>query len=105
MRKWIYNSWNAVFDHNLSPLKNIPDIGVRHVVLQVLAWMWVIAFSLAIGSFSGFLWSAIGHIALITALTVTVATYRVAEKKPQIFIDWGYNPMPNPGRRIDGEHE
>jgi len=41
----------------------------------------------------------------LTAITVTVATYKVAEKKPQIFLEWGYNPSPNPGRRADGEHE
>ncbi len=105
LRKFIYDSWNTVFDHRFSPLKNIPDVHVRHMILQVLAYMWVIAFSIAIGSWSGFLWSMIGHIALLCALTVTVVTYKVAEKKPQVFIDWGYNPQPNLGRRIDGEHE
>tara|TARA_E500000318_G_C3448693_1_gene167934 strand:+ start:61 stop:384 length:324 start_codon:yes stop_codon:yes gene_type:complete len=105
LRKFIYDSWNTVFDHRLSPLKNIPDVHVRHMILQVLAYMWVIAFSVAIGSWSGLLWSMLGHIALLCALTVTVATYKVAEKKPQVFIDWGYNPQPNLGRRIDGEHE
>ena len=105
LHKFIYDSWNTVFDHRFSPLKNIPDVCVRHMILQVLAYMWVIAFSIAIGSWSGFLWSMLGHIALLCALTVTVATYKVAEKKPQIFIDWGYNPQPNLGRRVDGEHE
>jgi len=105
MREWIYNSWNMVFDHRYSPLKNIPDVHVRHMILQVLAYMWVIAFSIAIGSWSGFLWSMLGHIALLTAITVTVATYKAAEKKPQIFLEWGYNPNPNPGRAASGEHE
>ena len=105
MRKWIYDSWNLVFDHRLSPLKNIPDVNTRHMVLQVLAWMWVTAFSIAIGSWSGFLWSMLGHIALLTAVTVTVATYKVAEKRPEVFLEWGYNPNPNPGRAPSGEHE
>lgn len=105
MTKFIYDNWNLIFDHRYSPLKNIPDVHVRHMVLQVLAWMWVIAFSVMIGSWSGFIVSALGHIAILTALTVTVATYRVADKKPQIFMEWGYNPNPNPGRRFDGEHE
>ena len=105
MRKFVFDSWNYVFDHRLSPLKNIPDVHVRHMILQVLAYMWVIAFSIAIGSWSGFLWSMLGHIALLTAVTVTVATYKVAEKKPAFFLEWGYNPSPNPGRRLDGEHE
>ena len=85
MRKWIYNAWNTVFDHNLSPLRNIPDVHVRHMILQILAYMWVIAFSIAIGSWAGFFWSMLGHTALLTAITVTVATYKVAEKKPEVF--------------------
>ena len=95
LHKFIYDSWNTVFDHRFSPLKNIPDVYVRHMILQVLAYMWVIAFFVAVGSWSGFL----------CALAVTVATYKVAEKKPQIFMEWGYNPQPNLGRRMDGEHE
>jgi hypothetical protein len=47
----------------------------------------------------------LGHIALLTAITVTVATYKAAESKPQIFMEWGYNPNPNPGRAHTGEHE
>ena len=105
LHKFIYDSWNTVFDHRFSPLKNIPDVYVRHMILQVLAYMWVIAFFVAVGSWSGFLWSMLGHIALLCALAVTVATYKVAEKKPQIFMEWGYNPQPNLGRRMDGEHE
>lgn len=105
MRKFIYDNWNLIFNHNYSPLKNIPDVNTRHMILQILAWMWVVAFSLVIGSWSGFVYSAIGHIALLAAITVTVGTYTVAEKKPQVFSEWGYIPSPNPGRRDDGEHE
>lgn len=105
MRKFIFDSWNTVFDHRLSPLKNIPDVNTRHMILQVLAWMWVIAFSVAVGSWTGFLVSAVGHIALLAACAITVGTYKVAEKKPTFFLEWGYNPSPNPGRRSDGEHE
>ena len=35
---------------NVNPLKHIPDTNVRHMVLQVLAWMWCIVFSMYIGS-------------------------------------------------------
>ena len=101
MRKFVYDNWNMIFDHRFSPLKNIPDVHVRHMVLQVLAWMWVIAFSIAVGSWTGFLVSALGHIALLTAVTVTVATYKAADTNPQFF----YKVNPNPGRRADGEHE
>ena len=62
------------------------------------------AFFVAVGSWSGFLWSMLGHIAMLCALAVTIATYKVAEKAACI-LGWGYNPQPNLGRRIDGEHE
>jgi len=100
MKKFVYDSWNLIFDHRVSPLKNIPDVNTRHMILQVLAWMWVVAFSIAVGSWTGFLVSALGHIALIAAAAVTVGTYTVAETNPSVF---KYNP--NPGRRMDGEHE
>ena len=50
MRQFIYDSWNAVMNFNYNPLKNIPDLQVRHMVMQILAWMWCIAFSSYFGS-------------------------------------------------------
>ena len=35
---FIINCWNAVMNHNVNPLRHIPDLQVRHVVLQILAW-------------------------------------------------------------------
>lgn len=99
--KFVYDSWNYIFDHEKSPLKNIPDITVRHMVLQMLAYMWVVAFAIFIGSLNGIIWSLLGHIALITAVTVTVATYRVADSSPDTFIRMAGSL----GRAPDGEHE
>lgn len=101
MRKYVYDSWNYIFDHEKSPLKNIPDITVRHMVLQILAYMWVVAFAIFIGSLNGILWSLLGHIALIAAVTVTVATYKVAEDNPDSIIRMAGSL----GRTSDGEHE
>jgi len=101
MRKYIYDSWNYIFDHEKSPLKNIPDITVRHMVLQMLAYMWVVAFAIFIGSLNGVVWSLLGHIALITAVTVTVATYKVAEDNPDSIVRMAGSL----GRTQDGEHE
>ena len=42
MREIVYDSWNGVMNHNKNPLKHIPDLQVRHMVLQILAWMWCI---------------------------------------------------------------
>ena len=40
MQKFIYDTWNIVTFHNKNPLKNIPDNNVRHMILQVFAFMW-----------------------------------------------------------------
>jgi hypothetical protein len=98
MRSSIVYAWNYIFDHETSPLRHIPDIGVRHMILQVLAWMWAIAFSVAIGSYAFLPASLVGHAVLIAAVVVTVATYTTAATKPEVF-------RSGSGRRRDGEHE
>ena len=101
VHKYVYDSWNYIFDHEKSPLKNIPDITVRHMVLQMLAYMWVVAFAIFIGSLNGIVWSLLGHIALIVAVTATVATYREAETNPDRIMRMAGSL----GRTSDGEHE
>lgn len=98
MKNIIVGAWKFVFDHEMSPLRHIPDIGTRHMILQVLGWMWAVAFCVAIGSYTMLAASLIGHAALIAAAAITVATYTAAAKKPGIF-------TPYSGRRPDGEHE
>lgn len=85
MRKFIYDSWNAVMDHNMNPLSKIPDFNTRHMIMQVLAWMWCIAFSLIIGSWTVFGISAVGHIILLGAIAITVTTFETAKRKPWLF--------------------
>jgi hypothetical protein len=86
MREFIYNSWNGVMDYKYNPLKHIPDLQVRHMVMQVLAFMWALAFSLfIIDNLFFFGISAIGHVALIAAVVITVGTFKVAEKRPYMF--------------------
>ncbi len=98
MRAIIVNAWNFVFNHEISPLRNIPDVGTRHMILQILGWMWAVAFSVAIGSYAMLPASLIGHAALIAAAAITVATYTAASSKPELF-------KSRSGRRHDGEHE
>ena len=45
MREFIYDSWNGVMNADRNPLRHIPDTNTRHMVLQVLAWMWCTSFS------------------------------------------------------------
>lgn len=98
MRKFVVQTWNYIFDHEVSPLRRIPDVATRHMILQILGWMWAASFSIAIGSYTFFAISIVGHVALISAAAITVATYTAAEKKPTLFASIS-------GRRLDGEHE
>lgn len=86
MRSLIVFLWNYVFDHEASPLRHIPDFGVRHLVFQMLGWMWAISFSVAIGSYTILAVSLLGHAVLIGAAAITVATYTAATKRPEMFL-------------------
>ena len=44
-RNYVAYAWNFLFNHEVSPLRNIPDVGIRHYVLQVLGFMWAVSFS------------------------------------------------------------
>lgn len=97
MQKFVFSTWNSLFSHESSPLRHIPDVATRHMILQVLAWMWVVAFSTALGSYTFFAASLIGHVVLLSAIAITVATYTVATARPAAFRSLG--------RSSGGEHE
>ena len=104
MVKFIYNTWNVVMDHRMNPLSNIQDLGVRHVVMQFLAWMWCIIFSMSIGSVTVFGISALAHALLIAGVVVTVATFETAKRNPKVFSRYTYGSTYG-GRGNGGEHE
>ena len=79
MKKFIYDSWNGIMDHKGNPLRHIPDLSVRHLILQLLAWMWCIVFSFYLGSILFFGISAIAHMLLIAAIVITIGTFKYAE--------------------------
>ena len=96
MRAFIFSCWNVVMDHNLNPLSNIPDLNTRHMIMQVLAWMWWIVFGFIAGSMWAGLYSMIAHSLLLGAVAITVATFEFAKRKPYGFYS---------GRGPGGEHE
>jgi hypothetical protein len=55
------------------------------MIFQILGWMWAASFSIVIGSYTFFAASVVAHVVLISAAAITVATYTVAEKKPEAF--------------------
>lgn len=104
MRTYIYNSWNAIMDDKRNPLSNIPDLQTRHVVMQILAWMWCIIFSMSIGSITVFGISAVAHILLIAGIVATVGAFETAKRKPEFFARYKYG-VNYSGRGNGGEHE
>ena len=101
MTKFIVDCWNTVMDHRINPLSNIPDMQTRHVVMQLLAWMWCIIFSLSVGSITVFSVSAIAHTLLIGGLILTVATFETENRRPQAFnlrLEHGTVGYHSPGR-------
>jgi hypothetical protein len=97
LANYVLYAWNFIFNHEVSPVRNIPDVAIRHYILQALGLMWAISFAVAAGSYTYFAVSLIGHVVLIGAVAITVATLTTAAKKPQIF-------SRGSGRRSDGEH-
>ena len=86
MRQFVVDSWNGVMDSERNPLRHIPDTNTRHMVLQVLAWMWCIAFSSYFGSMWIFGITAIAHVFILAAIVITVATFETAKAKPTFFL-------------------
>lgn len=91
-------AWNYIFNADVSPLRHIPDVSTRHYVLQALGLMWAVSSCVALGSYTVVAVSIIGHVFLIGAAAITVATYTAATVNPDVF-------KPSWGRRRDGEHE
>jgi hypothetical protein len=98
IRTFVVRACDFMFDNNVSPLRHIPDGGVRHYTLQVLGLIWAVSFSVAIGSYTFLAYSILGHAVLIAAVAVTAATFTVAAKRPKLF-------RRGAGRRSDGEYE
>ena len=98
MRSFIVDCWNHIMDAEVNPLRHIPDLNVRHMIMQVLAFMWSSVFAIAIAdSIMAFGISAIVHVLLVAAVVITVATFKVAEYKPQAF-EWRSNGYHSHGR-------
>ena len=89
--------YGLVMDSRLNPLSHIPDTNVRHLAMQVLAWMWCIVFSMWMGSIYVFGVSAIVHAILLAGIFITVGVFETARRKPQYFGGLG--------RGDGGEHE
>ena len=89
--------YNLVMDSRHNPLSNIPDTTTRHLVMQMLAWMWCIVFSMWVGSIVVFGVSATIHAILLAGVFVTVGVFETAKQHPA-----HYGSL---GRANVGEHK
>ena len=87
MRETIYDMWNSVMNADHNPLKHIPSLQTRHMILQILAWTWLSSFALAYGSLWIWGFSMIAHLCIIAAIVVTVATFETAKENHKYLMD------------------
>ena len=80
MKKMLYQMYSGVMDADWNPLRKIPDLALRHLIMQVLALMLCIIFSLYFGSFVVFGITAAAHFLLIFGTFITAATFATAPK-------------------------
>ena len=95
MRQWVYDCWNSVMDYEKNPLSAIPDFSTRHMIMQVLAWMWCIVFGIIVGSMYAGVFSMVLHTLLLGAIAVTVATFETAKRNSSFFNNF---PTSTPSR-------
>ncbi len=89
--------YKLIMDSKRNPLSYIPDNNTRHLVMQILAWMWCIIFGISVGSITVFGISVIAHAVLIAGVFITAGVFATARRRPQYFGGLG--------RGKGGEHE
>ena len=67
---------NLLMDSRHNLLSQIPDTNVRHFVMQVLACMWCVVFSMWMGSIVVFGVSETTHAMLLAGIFTTVVTLK-----------------------------
>ncbi len=80
-----HDAYKSVIDSSYNHLCNIQDITLRNLVMQKLAGMWCIIFSMWMGSTLVFGVSSIVHTLLIAGVFVTITTFETARRKPEYF--------------------
>ena len=80
MKELFLDLYKGVMDANWNPLRKIPDIGLRHLLMQLLAWMWCIIFSLYFTSWVVFGYTAVAHFLLIFGTFMTAIIFNKGGK-------------------------
>ena len=77
--------YRLIMDSRHNPLSYLPDNNTRHMVMQLLAWMWCIIFSMSVGSVMVFGLTAVVHSLLVAGVFVTASVFEIASRKPNAF--------------------
>jgi hypothetical protein len=96
--------WNSIMTVENSPLKKL-DPMVGHMIFQCLFFVWSGLFAVMVGSYYIFGISALFHMALVSGVTVTVVTFRQAERNPESLNKLRKSGRKYTGRANGGEHE
>ena len=84
--KKVLHTYNLIMDSSINPLKNVKNLQVRHMVMQLLACMWSLIFGMYIvESIYAFGISALVHSLLIVAIIITMAVFDTASRNPESF--------------------
>jgi hypothetical protein len=96
--------WDSVMTVEKSPLRNL-DPMVGHMIFQCLFFIWSGIFALMVGSYLAFGISAAFHLLLVSGVTITVVTFRQAERNPESLNNILKSGRKYNGRANGGEHE
>ena len=86
IKNFVINSWDGIMNQWYNPLKYIPDLQVRHMVLQILAWLWCIAFGLYEGSVIYMAVSLVAHMGILFMIMFTASIFYDAERRGDSWI-------------------
>ncbi len=84
-----YAIYNSIMRRKYNPLANIPNVATGHLLMQVLAWMWCVIFSMWMGSVYIFGITAIAHAMIIAGIFITATTFYTARVSPSFFNEIG----------------
>ncbi len=74
------DTWDALMSIERNPMRHL-ELPTAHLVMQILAWMWSIIFSFAVGSYLAFGITAVAHSLVLAGIFVTFAVFRTAQRR------------------------
>jgi hypothetical protein len=80
METLLATTWNTVMDSRFNPLKHM-DLASSHYLMQVLAWMWSMIFSVSFFSIYVFSYVWLSHMLVIAGVFVTLTVFNTSSTR------------------------